>query len=100
MDISVACFTKKGEMVTRSIAGETLIVPVRGKAGDLDAIFNLNEAGSFIWERIDGHNSIGQIIEALCSEFEVAREEAAKDVLEFAGALEAAGLIEPAGHME
>ena len=36
-------------LVTRSIAGETIIVPICGRLGDLDSIFTLNEVGSHIW---------------------------------------------------
>lgn len=85
---------KKGEFVTRSIAGETLVVPVRGQVGDLDAIYNLNEAGSFIWDQIDGRKTVTQIAEAMREEFDVALDQAREDTAEFIGALEAAGMIE------
>jgi Coenzyme PQQ synthesis protein D (PqqD) len=90
-----ALFRKKGEFVIRSIAGETIIVPVRGQVGDLDSIYNLNEAGAFIWERIDGRTSVTQVVEALRGQFEVALEQAEKETSEFIAALEAAGMIEP-----
>lgn len=93
-DIAVS-FRKKGEFVTRSIAGETLVVPVRGQVGDLNAIYNLNEVGAFIWERIDGRNSVTQVAEAVLEEFKVALEQAEKETSEFIAALEAAGMIEP-----
>jgi hypothetical protein len=85
---------KKGEFVTRSIAGETLVVPVRGQVGDLNAIYSLNEVGAFIWEQFDAPKSLTQIVEAVCGEFEVAREQAEKETSEFIAALEAAGMIE------
>ena len=91
------CFRKKGEFVTRSIANETVVVPVRGQVGDLDAIYNLNEVGGFIWEQIDGRKSISQVAEAVHGEFEVALEQAEKETSEFIAALEAAGMIEPCG---
>jgi len=95
-DVAVSV-RKKGEFVTRSIAGETLVVPVRGQVGDLDAIYNLNEVGAFIWEQFEGWKSGNQIVEAVCGEFEVAREQAEKDTSEFIAALEAAGMIERSG---
>lgn len=93
-DIAVS-FRKKGEFVTRSIAGETLVVPVRGQVGDLNAIYNLNEVGAFIWERIDGRKSVTQVVQAVLEEFKVALEQAEKETSEFIAALEAAGMIEP-----
>ena len=94
---SHALVRKKGEFVTRSIAGETIVVPVRGQVGDLDAIYNLNETGAYIWEQIDGRKSVTQVVEAVRGEFEVALEQAEKQTSEFIAALEAAGMIEPSG---
>jgi hypothetical protein len=92
------CFIKKGEYVTRSIAGETVVVPVRGQVGDLDAIYNLNEVGAFIWNLIDGRTSLSRIVEAVQAEFEVSFEEAEKDTQGFIAALEQAGMIERSDH--
>lgn len=90
-------FEKKGEFVSRSIAGETILVPVRGRAGDLEAIYNLNDAGSFIWTLINGQNTLGRITDAVCAEFEVPREQAATDTMEFLRALEQSGIAQAAG---
>jgi hypothetical protein len=89
------CFAKKGEFVSRNIAGETILVPVRGRMGDLDSIFNLNEVACFIWNRIDGHTSLRQLVSAVCSEFEIGPEAAEADTREFVATLLDAGLIAP-----
>ena len=65
MDISQKRFTKRSDLVTRSITGETIIVPVQGHVGDLDSIYTLNEVGSTVWERIDGETGVGQIIDTV-----------------------------------
>lgn len=96
-DISNTCFTKKGEFVMRSIAGQTILVPVRSQAGDLNSIYNLNEVAAFVWSLLDGQTNVRQILEAVCGEFDVAPEEAEKDTLQFLAALQAAAVIEPSG---
>ncbi len=84
----------KGEdLVTRRIAGETIIVPIYRGVGDLDSIFTLNEAGSFIWDLVGREIRFKQIVEALCSEYEVGAEEAAKDLTAFLESLKEAGLV-------
>jgi hypothetical protein len=88
-------FIKKDDLVTRCIAGETIVVPVRGNVGDMDSIFTLNEVGTLVWELIDGQTSVSQIVVAICNECDVAQEEAEKDVIELLSSLEAAGLIHP-----
>jgi hypothetical protein len=89
------CFIKKGEFVARSIAGETIIVPVRGRMGDLDSIYNLNEVASFIWNQIDGQTDVGQLIQAVCDEFEVPPATATNDTQQFIAELQSAAMIEP-----
>jgi hypothetical protein len=95
-DVAV-CFRRQGEFVTRTIAGETLVVPVRGQVGDLDAIYCVNEVGAFIWEQFDDPKSAAQVVDAVCREFDVAREQAEHETAEFIAALETAGMIEPFG---
>ena len=36
-------------VVARVVAGETLIVPIRGKVGDLASIYGFSGTGSLIW---------------------------------------------------
>ena len=80
-------------MTTRAIAGETLIVPVTGRVGDLDSIYTLNEVGTTIWQMINGQIKVRQIVESVSREYEVSREEAERDVVELIDSLAEAGLI-------
>jgi len=84
---------KKSDLVTRDFSGETIIVPVEGHVGDLDAIYTLNEVGSTIWALIDGQTSVDKIVAAVCEQYDTTREEARQDVIELIDSLEAAGLI-------
>jgi hypothetical protein len=86
-------YTKRNDFVARDIAGETIIVPIRGHVGDLDSIYTLNEVGTTIWQLIDGKKSVGQIADTLCNTYEVTLEEAKKDTLEFLNSLKEAGLL-------
>jgi len=95
MDILEKHFIKKRDLVTRSILGETILVPVKTNAGDLDAIYTLNEVGTVIWDLLDAKSSVNQITEAICRQYEVAPEDSAKDVADFLESLEKAGLIGP-----
>ena len=84
------------EFVTRQIAGETLIIPVAGQVGDLDAIYTLNEVASKIWETIEGPTAVSQIVATLTREYDVTPDAAQADVLELLDVLAAKGLIRPA----
>ncbi len=87
---------RDAEFVTRQIAGETLIIPVAGQVGDLDAIYTLNEVASKIWETIEGPTAVSQIVDTLTREYDVTPDEAQADVLELLDVLAAKGLIRPA----
>jgi len=80
-------------LVTREIAGETLIVPVGSGVGQLHAIFTLNPSGSMIWEMLGASTPDHTIVESICRKYEVAPEQAQADLAEFLDALRSAGLI-------
>lgn len=93
MTILTNCYIKEKDFVTREIACETVIVPVKGNVGDLNSIYTLNEIGTMIWQLIDGKKTVGQMIESVCSAYEVTPEEAEEDAVDFLKSLEEAGLI-------
>jgi len=93
-DLKDLTFSKKDDFVTREVAGETIIVPIRKQAGDLESIYTLNEVGTAIWGMIDGKTKVSKIIEAIHQEYTASLKEAAKDVAEFLQSLKEAGLIQ------
>jgi hypothetical protein len=88
-----ACYSRNSDVVNRSIAGETILVPIRNHTGDLGSIYTLNEVASLIWEMINGHTSLQKIVESVVATYRVSFEEAQQDVSVFVTALESAGLI-------
>jgi hypothetical protein len=86
-------YSKKDDFVTRSIAEETIIVPIRGGVGDLNSIYTLNEMGTRIWELMNDQTDIDKMAEIISSEYEVSIEEAKKDIAKFLSSLESVGLI-------
>lgn len=95
--MSVLIPRKTDGFVSRTIAGDVIIVPVRGGVGDLDAIFTLNSVGATIWQLIDGGTSIDRLAAAVSSEYEVAEAAAAGDVQEFVELLTRRGLLTAEG---
>ncbi len=89
-------FRKKGEIVTRRIAGETLLVPIRSRVADMQKLFTLNTTAEYIWQQLDGTRSLEEILHGLTADFEVEKDEAEADMREFILELEEAGIIEEA----
>jgi len=69
--------------VTRKTGNEYVLVPVANNIADMDSVYTLNETGAFIWELIDGKNSVEDLIEAVIKEYDTDNETATADVLSF-----------------
>lgn len=82
------CYQKDPNIVSRKIADEVILVPIRQNVGDLESIYTLNEIAARIWELIDGKRNIKEIKDKIIEEFEVTPEEAEKDLIEFLQQLE------------
>ena len=97
MHILDKCFAKEKDLVTRDVAGEEIIVPIKGHVGDLEGVFTLNEVGAMVWRLIDGQTTVRQLMEAVRDGYDVEVAVAEKDVADFLLSLEDAGLIRPSG---
>ena len=87
-------FVRSRAVVSRVVAGETLIVPVRGKVGDLASIYSFNETGSLIWRLLDAPRTVGEVVGAVAEEYQIDTEQVRQDVLRFLGEMRGVGLIE------
>ncbi|MBN1670752.1 MAG: PqqD family protein [Kiritimatiellae bacterium] len=86
-------YGKDPDIVTRHIAGESLLIPIRGKLADLQTIYALNPVAEFIWARIDGTHTLAHIVDEVTATFEVSREQAERDTREFVQALLGENLV-------
>jgi Coenzyme PQQ synthesis protein D (PqqD) len=97
-DASAPCseqvFVRSQSVVSRRVAGETLIVPVRGKVGDLASIYSFNGTGSLIWERLQSPTGLTELVSVVEQEYDVEQDQAHKDVSQFLNDMLSVGLIE------
>lgn len=70
------------EIVSRSIAGDTILVPIRKNLGEMESIYSLNETGARIWELIDGQRPLTEVHQVMIHEFDVDPVQAEQDLLE------------------
>jgi hypothetical protein len=85
-------FRRSTTVVSRQIASETLVVPIRGGVGDLDSIYSFNPVGSDVWALMESEKSVGEMVVWITDHYEVSPEQAEKDVEEFLSELLEAGL--------
>jgi hypothetical protein len=92
-DIWGKIFKKNKDIVSRKIAGELFIVPVRGRLADMQRIFALNQVAEYIWQTLDGRTTLDDIRIHILSHYDVEKEKAESDILGFIDELIAADLI-------
>ena len=90
-------YRKNNNLVTRKIAGETIIVPIRGELANMSRIFALSGIGEAIWDLLDGKRNFDDICDNIVKEYEATRDEIEADAREFMEQLLKAGLITTAG---
>jgi hypothetical protein len=88
-------FIRSKTVVSRSVAGETLIVPIRGKVGDLASIYGFNGTGSLIWQSLESPKTVAELTAAVVQEYAVEPEQAERDVKQFVSDMLAMDLVDP-----
>jgi len=86
--LSTRRYTRYPDIVFRRVGDELLLVPIRQRAADVQSIYSLNETGGWIWEAIDGHRTVGEIVDMLTEEYEIGRPQAEADLEELMRDLE------------
>ena len=81
------------DVVTRNIAGEHLLVPVRTGVAQMDYLYTADEVGSVIFSLLDGERDASAIGRQVAELFEVNAAQATVDVAAFLQELERAGLV-------
>lgn len=87
-------FVQSQAVVARVVAGETLIVPVRAKVGDLSSIYKFNGTGTLIWKLLEKPRTVTEIADAVATQYDVDRSQAEIDVTSFVGEMQSVGLVE------
>ncbi len=85
---------KSSKVVFRKIENEYILVPLMSTSEDAESIFNLNEIGAVIWEKVDGSKSVAGIIDELCREYDADSDTIREDVYAFVKDLHECSLLE------
>ena len=83
-------------VVSRVVADEAIVVPIRRGAADLDSIYTFNEAGTELWSLIEKGLDRAGLISHLQSQYGLSTEQATQDAHSFLKDLSDEGLVEPA----
>ncbi len=87
-------FTRSRSVVSRVVGGETLIVPVRGRAGSLASIYSFSGTGCLIWELLEAPRALAELISAVELKCKVRADHARRVVTQFVDEMLSVGLVE------
>jgi hypothetical protein len=90
-------YVRSDTVVSRVIAGETLIVPISKGVGDLASIYTLNPVASTIWDAVSRPRSKDEIVQLIAQEFEAERQQIECDLDAFLVEMELVGLVTEVG---
>lgn len=73
-------YLRKEDILSRAVAGATLLIPVHGCT---QSLYTLNDTGRRLWELIETPQSEDDLVEALVELYPISTETARQDVKKF-----------------
>lgn len=95
-DTAATRLRRSSNVVSRVVADEAIVVPIRRGVADLNSIYTFNESGTLLWSLIEKGLDPAQLVSHLQSHYGLSAEQASVDAVAFLEELSAEGLIEPA----
>lgn len=93
MDYWKRVLINKENVVSRHIAGEELLIPIKGRLADMQRIFALDPVAAHIWKKLDGSADLESVLQSVLGEFAVGEDLARRDFQSFIRQLEDEGLV-------
>jgi hypothetical protein len=87
---------RSSNVVSRVVADEAIVVPIRRGVADLDSIYTFNEVGTRLWSLIEKGLDPAGLISHLQAHYGLSTEQATLDTQSFLKDLSDEGLVEPA----
>ena len=84
----------KGNFVLKTVAGQSIVVPIGDAAITFNAMITLSESGKFLWENLLNDVTEDDLVKALLAEYEVSEDVARADTYEFLNKMREADLLD------
>ena len=85
--------TRSTAIVSREVAGETIVVPICKGVGDLDSVYTFNQVGRSLWQLLECGHSVEELANWVAEHYEVDANQAFTDVQFYLAELQEAGLV-------
>ncbi len=83
----------KKQVVLRTVAGESMLIPVGETVLSYNGIFMLTQSGRLLWEQIVNGANESDLVATLIKEYEIDEKTAVDDTKDFLNSLAEFGII-------
>jgi Coenzyme PQQ synthesis protein D (PqqD) len=80
-------------IVSRDVAGETIVVPICRGVGDLDSVYTFNPVGRNLWRLLENGQTAEELANWIATHYEVDAKQAFADVQSYLEELQEVGLV-------
>ena len=85
--------TRNDAIVSREVAGETIVVPICRGVGDLDSVYTFNLVGRDLWRLLERDRTAQEMADWIAARYQVEAKQALQDVQSFVAELQEVGLV-------
>ncbi len=86
----------KEGFILKTIANNTVAIPVGGNLVDLQLMLTLNESGTFLWKALQSEKTLSELVALLMQEYDVDEKTAHEDVCAFVELLKEKQILDEA----
>ena len=84
----------KKQLIKRTLAKDTVLVPVGKTIYDSNGLFILNCAGAFVWDHLETAETEEDLLQRFLEEYEITEDVARQDLRDFMDKLRDMGILE------
>ncbi len=84
----------KAGYVLREVAGMSVVFPVTATPGSFEGLLRLNQSGKMLFEKLSLGATKEELIETLCTAYDITKEQAETDTTDFLTRLSLASVLE------
>jgi hypothetical protein len=85
--------TRSTAIVSREVAGETIVVPICRGVGDLESVYTFNPVGRSLWRLLEHGQSAEELANWVATHYGVDAKQALADVQSYLSEIQEIGLV-------
>lgn len=84
----------KDGFMLREIVDTWVVIPLGERVVEFNGIMTLSETGALLWKEIEEGKDVNSLVDSIIAEYDIDKEAALADTLEFISTIEKNGLLE------